>query len=402
MNLLARPLTLISVLLISIGLATSATRASEEPPVVRALLDSVAISTGRAGLLDSDTISADARPSYSSLDVSADGTVTLRDLEVKFQDEGGETVMTYKIASLILADVNEISTGLFEVGAVEWSEMTVTADGNPVAAIPTMTGESVYIHQPGEEPTALERIRASNIPAKAYLIPEALIVFGGQSVVLEDLNTSWQGDPMTGAGTTRFIARRIHFPGAMFDNDNPVAMTGYEELEFAFSGTTTSTYTDEVLGFDIELRLDGRDIGSLIIDFGADGIPLALFDTVVPDPDQLLPFAEGVSLKRAKIRFEDDSLTGRVLSLMAEAEGMEVDMLVAELTEDIEMILEEFLDHALAQQVSTSLAAYLNDPKAITFAMAPKLPVGFDQIMAELEDPLALIELLQVSISAND
>jgi hypothetical protein len=72
MNLLARPFTLFSVLLIFVGLASTATPASEEPPVVRALLDSVALE-------------AAARPTYRSLDVAPDGTITLSGLEVTLQ-----------------------------------------------------------------------------------------------------------------------------------------------------------------------------------------------------------------------------------------------------------------------------------------------------------------------------
>jgi hypothetical protein len=61
----------------------------------------------------------------------------------------------------MLADVTEISPGLFEIGDAEWSRMTVTSGGDPVAAIPLITGKKVYIHQPGEEPTAFERMRAA-------------------------------------------------------------------------------------------------------------------------------------------------------------------------------------------------------------------------------------------------
>jgi hypothetical protein len=394
MNLLARPLTLLSVLVISIGLASSATRASEEPPVVRALLDSVALE-------------AAARPTYRSLDVAPDGTITLSGLEVTLvADDDFDTATSYEVETLVLAGVTEISPGLFEIGDAEWSRMTVMSGGDPVAAVPVITGKSVYIHQPGEEPTTFERMRAANMQAREFVVPEALMMVAGESILLEDLRTSWDGDPVTGAGTLQFKTRRIHIPGAVFeDDDNPLTMAGYTELELAVEGTSTSTLSDDAFGFDLELRIDGRDVGRLIIDLGADGIPLALFgafETAEANPESLLAFADGVSFKRARIRFEDDSLTGRLLSLMAEAEDTDVDTLVAELTEGIEMMLEEFLEQALAQQVSTSLTAYLNDPKAITFAMAPKLPVGFDQIMTGLEDPMTLIELLQMSISAND
>ncbi len=118
--------------------------------------------------------------------------------------------------------------------------------------------------------------------------------------------------------------------------------------------------------------------------------------------DALLGFAEGVSLQRARIRFEDDSLTSRLLSLMAEEEGTDVESFVAEGTEGLEAMLAESLDPELARQVSAALTAYLNDPRSITVALAPAQAVGFGQVMAGLENPAALIELLQLRITAND
>jgi hypothetical protein len=386
--------SLFSLLLIAIGLTSAATLASEEPPVVRALLDSVGLE-------------AMSRPTYGSLDVAADGTITLSDLEVTLpSDDDPLAATSYEVERLVLADVEEISPGLFEIGEAEWSHMRVTSGGDPVAAIPLITGKSVYIHQPSAEPTAFERMRAANMQAKEFVVPEAVMLIAGENILVEDLRTSWDGDPVSGAGTLQFATRRIHVPGVVFDDDdNPLAMAGYSDLELAVQGKTTSTISDDAFGFELELRIDGQDVGSLIIDLGADGIPLALFgafEAAEAEPDTLLPFTEGMSFKRARIRFEDDSLTKRLLSLMADEEDADVDSFVADLSADVEVVLAEFLDNSLARQVSASVTAYLNDPKSITFAMAPKMPVGFEQIMAGLEDPLTLIELLQVSISAND
>jgi hypothetical protein len=189
------------------------------------------------------------------------------------------------------------------------------------------------------------------------------------------------------------------------DDENPLAMLGYEELNLAFDGTTTTTYVDDAVGFDLRMRFDGRDIGSLIVELGADGIPLALFGairTAEPDPDALLGFADGVTLKRARLRFEDNSLTERLLSLIAEVDDSDVETIVGQTVEDIEAQLEDVLNLELARQVSAALTAYLNDPRSITFAIAPELPVSFQRIMAGTEDPAVLIELLQMSVTAND
>jgi hypothetical protein len=396
MNRLARNLVSIFVLLVSAVLATAAARAGEEPPVVRALLDSSAIN-------------AAGRPTYGGLDVAGDGTITLSDLTTTFEaDSDPEMAMSYDVKTLVLAGVNDMGGGLFEVASAEWRHVIVTSGGESVAAVPLITAKSLYIHQPGAELTAIERLRSSNVLAREFAMPEALVLLDNHSIVLEGLSGTWDGDPMTGAGISRFSARRIHVPGELFEDrydDNPLAMAGYSELELAVEGTSTTVYSDDAVGFDLEMRLDGRDVGRLIVEFGADGIPLALFsavDTAEPDPAALAGFADGVSLKRARIRFEDGSLTGRLLSLMAEMEDTDVETLVADGTAELDAVLAEVLEPDLARQVSAALTAYLNDPRSLTFALSPAQPVHFAQVMSGLEDPMTLIELLKPSITAND
>lgn len=372
---------------------TTAARAAEEPPVVRALLDSTAIT-------------AADRPTYGSIDVATDGTITLTDLVTTIEADGDpDLAMSYEVGTLVLSGVSEIAAGLFEVASAEWSGIEVMVGAESAAAIPLMTAGSLYVQQPGNEPSAIDRLRASNILARKFAIPEAVVLVDDQAVVLEDLSGTWDGDPMTGSGTSNFSARRIHVPGSVFgEGDNPLAMAGYDELELSVSGSTTTAYTADAVGFDLAMTINGRDVGSLIVELGADGIPLALFSALdtETDPDALMPFADNVSLNRARIRFEDDSLTGRILSLLAEAEGTDVETFVADGTAGLDMMLAEFLEPELSRQVSDALTTFLNDPRSLTFALSPAQPVNFAQVMAGLENPVGLIDLLRPSISAND
>jgi hypothetical protein len=392
MTRLAHRFMPVLALLAAAGFATAA-HAADEPPVVRALLDSTAITAAN-------------RPTYASLDVAADGTITLTDFITTFEAEGDpDMAMSYEVGTLVLSGVSEIAAGLFEIASAQWSRIEVTVGAESAAAIPLITAASLYVQQPGKEPSDVDRLRASNVLAREFAMPEALVLVADQAVVLEDLIGTWDGDPMTGSGTSNFSARRIHVPAAVFEEgDNPLAMAGYDDLELSVSGTTTTTYSADAVGFDMAMRLNGREVGSLIVELGADGIPLALFSAVDSEtnPDALMPFADNVSLKRARIRFEDDSLTGRILSLMADAEGIDVASFVAEGTEELDLMLAEFLEPDLARQVAGALTAYLNDPRSITFALSPAQPVHFTQVMAALENPAGLIGLLRPSITAND
>jgi hypothetical protein len=242
MTRLAHRFMPVLALLAAAGLTTAA-RAAEEPPVVRALLDSTAIT-------------AADRPTYASLDVAADGTITLSDFITTFEADGDPDIaMSYEVGTLVLSGVSEIAAGLFEVASAEWSRIEVTVGGESAAAIPLITAGSLYVQQPGKEPSAVDRLRASNVLAREFAMPEALVLVAGQPVVLEDLSGTWDGDPMTGSGTSNFSARRIHVPAAVFDEgDNPLAMAGYDDLELSASGTTTTTYSADAVGFDMAMR----------------------------------------------------------------------------------------------------------------------------------------------------
>jgi hypothetical protein len=60
------------------------------------------------------------------------------------------------------------------------------------------------------------------------------------------------------------------------------------------------------------------------------------------------------------------------------------------------------VDHGVEALEVLDIIAYLEDPKSITIALSPARPVQFAQVMAGLENPKTLIELLQFSITAND
>jgi hypothetical protein len=377
------------------GLPATA-RAAEEPPVVKALLDG-------AGL------NAAARPTYQSLEVAADGTITLKGLSMAYK--GGDDpagAMEYQVETVTLSEVKEESSGLFEIGKANWSGLTIEVGGTPVVSIPLITGRSVYVFKPSSPPTTLEKMRASNLLGKEIAMPAGTVQINGSTLTLQEVRWNWDGDPLTGAGTSEFDVGRILLPAALMKDEeggNPLAEAGYGDLEFTVGGKGATTLTEEAWGFDFEMRFKGNDIGTLVVDLAADNFPMALFSALnasEPQMGTLMPLVQAITLKRAKVRFEDGSLTGRILAMMAQAQGMDERSFIASTTEGLKASLAEFKDHKLAGQAISAVSAFLADPKAFTVSINPPQPVRVDQLMAAGEDPTAIIDKLSVSISAND
>lgn len=392
-----RQVSLLLWAMIAVFAALSApAAAAEEPPVVK-------------GLLDGAALNAAARPTYQSLDVAADGTITLKGLAMAYKGgDDPETAMEYQVETITLSDVKEESGGLFEIGEAKWAGLTMKVGGAPLASIPLITGRSVYVFQPSSPPTMLEKMRASNLLGKEIAMPEGTVLINGNSLSLEQVRWSWDGDPLTGAGTSEFEIGRILIPAALMKDEeggNPLAAAGYADLDFAVEGKGTTTLTEEAWGFDFEMRFKGSEMGTLVVDLAAENFPMALFsalDASDPQLGTLMPLVQAITLKRAKLRFEDASLTGRIVAMMAETQGMDAQTFIDGTTEGLKASVAGFKDQKLAGEAISALSAFLANPKAITLSINPPQPVRVDQLMAAGEDPTAIIKKLSVTVSAND
>ena len=107
----------------------------------------------------------------------------------------------------------------------------------------------------------------------------------------------------------------------------------------------------------------------------------------------------------ASIRFEDASLTNKVLNFVALQQGADP----AQLKEQTKTIIPFLLassplkDEALKKSIADAVAAYMDDPKSLTIRAKPATPQPFAAIAAQSQvDPAALTSTLGVSVTAND
>lgn len=105
----------------------------------------------------------------------------------------------------------------------------------------------------------------------------------------------------------------------------------------------------------------------------------------------------------AEISFTDDSLTNKVLELVAQMQGMK--------KADIATMAKAAVPFALAQlgnpdftaQTSQALAKFLDDPQTLRIRAAPAEARPFALLMAEaMSTPLVLIDTLNIRVTAND
>jgi hypothetical protein len=116
----------------------------------------------------------------------------------------------------------------------------------------------------------------------------------------------------------------------------------------------------------------------------------------------LMGLAQQMTLNSVSIRFDDASLTGKLLDLAAQKMGQPKETLINQYKGMVPVLAAQLQDPEFVTMLSNAVNAYLDNPKNIEIKTAPAAPVPFAQIMATgMAQPQALIKTLGVQVIAN-
>ena len=124
---------------------------------------------------------------------------------------------------------------------------------------------------------------------------------------------------------------------------------------------------------------------------------------------EMLGLMQQLSLNGATIRFDDASLTGKILDFIAQQQGQKREDVVNLAKAGLPFALMQLQLPDLAAAISPAVNAYLDDPRSIEIKATPPQPVPFSLIggaaMANPNDPgattKALWSMLGVTVTAN-
>ncbi|MFD2264382.1 hypothetical protein ACFSM5_15870 [Lacibacterium aquatile] len=169
---------------------------------------------------------------------------------------------------------------------------------------------------------------------------------------------------------------------------------GYEGL--SFDGEMRFDWKAESGAFVLEtFKLTGKDMGALNLAMTLGGLD---YETAVSgDP---FAFLETMRLESLDLRYDDESLFGRVLKLVAAEQGARPedirDMALTILDEQRRQVSK----NPIAVDAIKGLKTFVEKPKNLTFSLRPNEPVGYEDLMDE-EEPAAVARLLGVKVEAN-
>jgi hypothetical protein len=391
------------VLLSGTALAHPA-QAQDVPPAVQAMLDNMETQVG-------------AEPDYDDIETDADGTVTITKLVIKAPAKNGQPAVNLTIDKVTMSDIADQGDGLYEVGSSTFDGMKVDtgdADFSFVITMPQGSAEDWYIKAADDDATPEETLRASMNVARKMSTGSFTVSVMGHTITADGYEQTWDGDPVTGAGSFGMNLKNLAIPEsalAALDQGGMLKQLGYAGLNIDMNSSGKMEIANGSMGLDMDFGLSGKDIGAITFGVSADGVPMAAYAEfqksqqggTQPDFNALMPQLMGVSFDKLSLRFEDASLTKRLMPMLATMQGMDEATMIATAGAMAQMGLMQLQNQAFADQTVAAINSFLKAPKSIGVAAKPATPITVGEIMGlNPAAPGEAITRLGVSVSAND
>lgn len=117
----------------------------------------------------------------------------------------------------------------------------------------------------------------------------------------------------------------------------------------------------------------------------------------------MMGLIQQLSFNSASVRFDDATITKRVLDYIGAQQGVTGDQLAQSLKGMVPLMMAQLNVPELQNQVSTAVNAYLDAPKSLTVSAEPAKPVPFPMIIgAAMGAPNTVPSVLGVKVTAND
>ena len=380
---------------------TPAAYADDLPPAVKAVFDSLAQQ-------------ANVTPTYGSV-TDADGKVTIKDLAIAKAADGDKPGMTIKIAEADFSDLSDEGDGLYQIGHASFTGWTGDISDKTMAfsySMPSGSMDGWYVHDASAGATS--SAFGNTMLAKKTSFGKLTVTAQGQTYSMDGYESTWDGDPKTGSGSFTGKLSNIAIPEqaiAMMDQGGMLKQLGYSSLSFDISGSGKTEIKDGLMNLTFDTTISGKDMGAFKLGLSTADVPMAALAEMQkaqkegkqPDFNAMMPQLQNISFSALSLRFEDASITKKLLPMIAAMQGMDEKTMLASVGPMMQMGLMQLQNQAFAEQTSKAVNSFLADPKSITVSLKPAAPVKVSDVMTmNPAAPGEAITKLGVSVSAND
>jgi hypothetical protein len=117
----------------------------------------------------------------------------------------------------------------------------------------------------------------------------------------------------------------------------------------------------------------------------------------------MLGLMQQLTFHMANIRFDDDSLTGKVLEYVAKQQNVKPGDIANQAKAIVPFLTAQLNNPELSAEITAAVTKFLDDPQSIEVDATPEAPVPFALIAAgAMSTPLDLPKTLGVSVTANE
>lgn len=358
------------------------------------------------------------KPVYDSIEDGGNGNITISSLHLDKAADGGGPAMKSTVGKVVLKGVEDKGDGLFEIATADFNGIKAELSGKDGQVVtidmPGAHAEGWYFKDAGQNPTPAETLRASMNVARKMSSGKITVSAAGQTFVADGYRSTWDGDPTTGAGTFTFDSGNIAIPAtavALVDSHGMLKQLGYGDMNFSVSGDGKLDIDGDKMGLAMNMAYGAKDMGTIKVSVGAANVPLAAYAEIhkaqeagsKPNFTVLLPELQLATISGLSLRFEDASITNKLLPMIAAMQGTNKEALVANAGAMAQMGLMSLNNQEFTTKVVTAVNGFLKDPKSITVTLKPAQPLKVQEIMTlNPANPGEAITKLGVNVTAND
>ena len=222
-----------------------ATKAADEPPVVKAVFDSIAL------LLRLE-------PASEKVDILPDGVIRLSKFSIPIFSNQPAPVTAEQVT---FSGIKE-QLGRYDIGELKFTGMTLSFGGGASVVLPQFVIRDMVVKRVSTEASEIERGLAASLPAREYEIPEALLLLGNESASVEKIKWTWDGDFASGSATAQCGIEKVAVPGSLLKQMLGIdfLQLGYGSVELSLSGRWKTTASGDARSYDIEAQATGKDL----------------------------------------------------------------------------------------------------------------------------------------------
>lgn len=377
-------------------------------------------STQWAAALDADDFAKKLAQAYASggakltydAPVMNGDTITLKNLAL---DVAGET-QEMSLGDVVFNGVKEDGSGGYNVDSATEDEFTISDDGFTFS-VKDMRLENLYV--PAD--TTADTIDNLFYYDRATTGPMVMTIEGRDLLKMASSETTMSKS--SDGGGLNFDARVAGLEVDLSDVKDAQAQQAINGMGYQYlSGDMNISGSWQLASGELaltEYALTLNDVGRLDLQFSMSGYTLEFIRGLQKLQEQMagkdgdansqqgmgiamLGMMQQLTLNGMSIRFDDASLTNKVLEMVASQQGTSRDQMVQGLQAMLPFVLGRLKNPEFQKVVTEAVSLYLADPKNIEISAAPDSPLPFAAVAGSaMTAPETLPNVLNVTVKAN-